>query len=226
MQSLSLTTTSYALLGQLALRPWTPYALAAEMRRNLRYFWPRAERGIYAELKRLAARGLATADASLIGRRPRTTYAITVAGRHALEAWLADEPRSVSLEAESVLRVFFGHLGTREQLLAAVDRAAADAQELLAQSGPRIGREYLEDHAPFQEYVHVRAFVFDFLTEFALAVQRWSERTRAEVLTWQDVELSPSKRDHALRRIAFDLRALHGDGDGAPVVTIADAGQD
>jgi PadR family transcriptional regulator AphA len=215
MESPGLTTTSYALLGQLALRPWTPYALAAEMRRNLRYFWPRAERGIYAELKRLAARGLATADASLIGRRRRTTYAITVVGRQALDAWLADEPRGVSLEAESVLRVFLGHLGTREQLLAAVDRAAADAHELLVHIGPRIGREYLEAHAPFQDYVHVRAFVFDFLTEFALAVQRWSDRTRAEVLTWQDVELSPTKRDHALRLIARDLQTRGDDGVGA-----------
>ena len=31
-----LTTTSYAILGQLALRSWTTYELVAEMRRNLR----------------------------------------------------------------------------------------------------------------------------------------------------------------------------------------------
>ena len=223
MQSARLTTTSYALLGQLALCPWTPYALAAEMRRNLRYFWPRAERGVYAELKRLAARGLAVADTRLIGRRPRTTYAITGAGRQVLDAWLADEPRGVSLEAESVLRVFLGHLGTREQLLAAVDRAAADAHELLAQSGPRVGREYLENRAPFQEYVHLRALVFDFLTEFALAVQRWSDRTRAEVLNWQDVELSPSKRDQALRLIALDLARPSADQVVQPVVALADS---
>lgn len=216
MDPRGLTTTSYALLGQLALRPWTPYALAAEMRRNLRYFWPRAERGIYAELKRLAVRGLATADASLVGRRPRTTYAITDQGRQALEAWLAETPAGVNLEAESVLRVFLGHLGTREQLLAAVDRAAADADELLAQQRPRIGHEYLEDRAPFQEYVHVRAFVFDFLTEFATAIRRWSDRTRAEVLTWDDVELSPTKRDHALQLIADGLRRGSDSDSRAP----------
>jgi PadR family transcriptional regulator AphA len=205
MDPRSLTTTSYALLGQLALRPWAPYALAIEMRRNLRYFWPRAERGIYAELKRLASRGLATAEVSRVGRRPRTTYAITPPGRQALDAWFAEAPRGVSMEAECVLRVFLGHLGTRQQLLAAVDRATADADELLEQRRVRIGREYLDGQAPFQEYVHVRAFVFDFLTEFALAVHRWAERTRAEVLTWDDVDSNPTKRDRALRLIADDL---------------------
>jgi hypothetical protein len=50
----------------------------------------------------------------------------------------------VSPEAESGLRVFVGHLGTRAQLLAAVERAAADADELLADRRPRIGREYLQ----------------------------------------------------------------------------------
>ena len=122
----------------------------------------------------------------------------------------------MSLEAESVLRVFLGHLGTREQLLAAVERAAADADELLAQRRPGIGREYLDEQAPFQEYVHVRAFVFDFLTEFALAVRRWSDRTRAEVLTWDDVELSPAKREHALQLIADGLRTGSDSDSRAP----------
>jgi PadR family transcriptional regulator AphA len=205
MDSRGLTTTAYALLGQLALHPWTPYALATEMRRNLRYFWPRAERGIYAELKRLATRGLATVERSHVGRRPRTTYAISAAGRQALDGWLAESPRGVSLEAESVLRIFLGHLGTRAQLLAAVERAAADADELLEQRRPWIGREYLAGQAPFQEHVHVRAFVFDFLTEFALAVRRWADRTQAEVLTWDDAHPSPAKSSRALQLIARDL---------------------
>ena len=205
MDDRGLTVTCYALLGQLALRPWTAYALAAEMRRNLRYFWPRAERGVYSELKRLALRGLTMAEVSQTGRRQRTTYAITEAGSAALAAWLDEPPRATSLEAESVLRVFLGHLGTRDQLLAAVARAAADADELLEQRRPGIAREYLEGTAPFQEYVHVRAFVFDFLHEYAAAVHRWADRTRAEVETWDGVTSSPSKREHALRVIAANL---------------------
>jgi len=38
-----LSTTSYAILGLLDLRPWTAYELTKHMRRNLHYFFPRAE---------------------------------------------------------------------------------------------------------------------------------------------------------------------------------------
>jgi len=46
-----LTTTSCAILGQLALRRWPAYELIQEMRHNLHYFWPRAESGIYARCR-------------------------------------------------------------------------------------------------------------------------------------------------------------------------------
>ena len=88
MDPRGLTTTSYALLGQLALRPWTPYALAAEMRRNLRYFWPRAERGIYAELKRLARARPGDRRGEPDRTSTRTTYAITPAvARRSRPGW-------------------------------------------------------------------------------------------------------------------------------------------
>ena len=51
----SLTTTSYAVLGLLALRPWTTYELAKQVQRSLDWFWPRAERKLYDEPKRLVA---------------------------------------------------------------------------------------------------------------------------------------------------------------------------
>ena len=37
-----LTTTSYAILGLLAIRPWSTYELARQMQRDLRFVWPRA----------------------------------------------------------------------------------------------------------------------------------------------------------------------------------------
>ena len=43
-----LTATSYAILGHLAMQPWTMYDLAAQMRRNVHYFFPRAESQVYA----------------------------------------------------------------------------------------------------------------------------------------------------------------------------------
>ena len=58
----SLTTTSYAVLAQVAVHPWSTYELARQRVRYFRYVWPRAESAIYREVKRLAAMGLLAAS--------------------------------------------------------------------------------------------------------------------------------------------------------------------
>src|SRR6266496_2453426 len=85
----SLTTTSYAVLAQLAVHPWSTYELARQRVRYFRYVWPRAESAIYREVKRLAAMELVTAKREYVGKRPRTLYSITEAGRQTLREWLA-----------------------------------------------------------------------------------------------------------------------------------------
>jgi DNA-binding PadR family transcriptional regulator len=197
-----LTTTSYAILGQLALRPWSTYELAREMRRNVRYFWPRAESRIYAEVKRLGERGLARAERSFVGRRPRTTYAITDAGRAALAAWLATPPKAYALECEPLLRVFFGLFGHADDLAAAIDQARSQAAELLS-TGDEIAREYAAGRAPFQDQVEVRGIVFDFLYGFARLVHDWADRAETELAARRD--LPPAER--AERALAVIERA-------------------
>ena len=91
-----LTPTSYAILGLLAIKPWTTYELAKQMDRTLSRFWPRARSKLYEEPKKLVAHGLAEADAGANGRRPRTVYSITPAGRRALAGWLAADSASRS----------------------------------------------------------------------------------------------------------------------------------
>jgi DNA-binding PadR family transcriptional regulator len=181
-----LTTTSYAILGQLALRSWTTYELVAEMRRNLRYFWPRAETLIYAEVKRLAAAGLATATTSYTGRRRRTTYAITPAGRAALAAWLETAPQRLLLEFEGLLRVLLAPFGTSEHLIASLHNVRDDADELLRMA-EAIRGEYLAGRAPFQEHAAVRAFVYDFLVHHARMVRAWAERAIIVVEAWPEL---------------------------------------
>ena len=51
----ALTTTSYAVLALLALRPWTTYQLAKQMERSLGWIWPRAVSRLYEEPKKLVA---------------------------------------------------------------------------------------------------------------------------------------------------------------------------
>src|SRR5215813_6000700 len=102
-----LTTTSYALLGLLRLRPWTTYELAKQVQRGLGWFWPRAERKLYDEPKNLVAHGLARATEEHTGNRPRTVYAITPAGRKALRLWLGEPSAPPAFEFEAMVKVFF-----------------------------------------------------------------------------------------------------------------------
>ena len=56
-----LTTTSYALLGLLAVRPWSAYELTKYMQQksSVGAIWPRTVSKLYEEPKKLVAHGLA-----------------------------------------------------------------------------------------------------------------------------------------------------------------------
>jgi DNA-binding PadR family transcriptional regulator len=116
--TLPLSTTSHALLGLLALRSWTTYELAKQVQRSLDWFWPRAERKLYDEPKRLEAAGLVTSSREMTGARPRTVYAVTPRGRRALRRWLDEPPAPPVLEFEGMVKVFFADGGTLSQLRA------------------------------------------------------------------------------------------------------------
>jgi PadR family transcriptional regulator, regulatory protein AphA len=179
-------TTANALLGLLALRDeWSTWELTAQLRRNMRFFWPRAESQIYEEAKRLVERGLARGRQEFTGRRPRTTYRITPAGRRALKAWLATPPRATALECEPLLRILLADFSTREQLDGALAQLRADADAILS-VGRTVGAEYLAGTAPFQDQVHVRALVFDFLSHHALMLRDWADRTARVFEDWND----------------------------------------
>jgi DNA-binding PadR family transcriptional regulator len=193
-------TTANAILGLLALRPsWPTYALTKQLRRNMRFFWPRAESRIYDEARRLVERGLASAREVAVGRRARTEYAITAAGREALGRWLATPPRPTALECEPLLRVFLANFCTRAQLHAALDQVRADADAILT-VGREVGPEYIQGTAPFQDQLHVRALVFDFLWSHAQMLRGWADRTEETIAAWD--ELTSDKRaDAAVVRI-------------------------
>ena len=83
MSTGSLTSTSYAVLGLLSIRPWSSYELTQQMDRSLGRVWPRAVSKLYEEPKKLVTHGLARSSTERNGRRTRTVYAITPEGRRA-----------------------------------------------------------------------------------------------------------------------------------------------
>ena len=128
-----LTSTSYALLGLLAVKPWTTYELAQQMDRTVHRFWPRAKSKLYEEPKKLVARGLARATDDAVGKRNRTIYSITPKGRRALAAWLAEPGEGPVLEFEQLMKVFFADHGTTDDLRRALD----DGTSVGARTHPR-----------------------------------------------------------------------------------------
>lgn len=199
------TITSYALLGQLALRPWSVYEMTKNVARTLHWFWPRAESAIYAEMKRLADLGFARSRKEP-GRRGRdqTIYAITPAGRRALKAWLATEPAAFSLHFEAMLRVHLSPYGSKEDLLEALTAARDEAGSLI-RTALVVGAEFAEGRHQFQSQVHVRAILFDFLWTFGVSMYLWAERWTDEVGSWRDIEGSERARKEGVALIARSL---------------------
>ena len=193
------STTSYAILGYLAIRPWSGYELAKQMGRTFHHFWPRAESGIYREFKRLVAAGLATASDELIGRRARTRYDITEAGREALRAWLA-EPRSDGLlESEALVRLLFSDHGTKATLTRLLDLMVSDADER-AEQMHLVARDYLVTGGQFPGRSHINVLVVKFLVDFADMVRDWAAWSEAFIETWPDVaEREPD--EETMRRL-------------------------
>jgi DNA-binding PadR family transcriptional regulator len=174
------TTTSYALLGLLALRSWTTYELAKQAQRSLNWFWPRAERKLYEEPKHLVEAGLATARTESTGKRPRTVYSITRAGRRELARWLGDPPVPRAGEFEAMVKVFFADSGTRDQLLATLDRIESEALERI---GALAGQT--EEESAFPERLHVNALSIRLYFDQEQAVLAWTRWARQQVETWR-----------------------------------------
>ncbi len=186
-----LTTTSYAILCLLAVRPWTTYELAKQMRRSVAAYWPRAESRVYAEPKRLVDRGLATASHESTGRRPRTVYSITPAGRQALRRWLDRPGTGPKLEFEALLQVAFADQGSKDQLVALLEAIHADA--LARREAYRAqAADYAETGGPFPERLPVINLIKPYILDSADVLVRWSQWALQEVASWPDTTVADS----------------------------------
>jgi PadR family transcriptional regulator AphA len=181
-----LTTTSYAILCLLAIQPWSMYALAKQMRRDLHYVWPRAESNIYVEPKRLVELGLARVDVQSVGRRPRTIYSITAKGRTALKRWLATESTPSRYESETLLKILYGHYGTKDDLLENLRRFTAEA-ETAKQTELQFAEEYVRGEHALPEPLHLSTLFMRLMLEQAEARLRWAAWAREQIESWPDI---------------------------------------
>lgn len=178
-----LTATSYVILGHLALRSWSTYELAQQMKRSTRHYWPRAESKIYEEPKKLVAHGLATATREYTGRRKRTVYAITEKGRKALRRWLDEPGQPPLVEFEGVVKVLFAEQGTKEQLLTTLRSIREQAEQTRAEH-IALAADLAQTGGPFPDRLHVNELVFKFMWEQTETVIRWATWAEREATGW------------------------------------------
>ena len=199
-----LTTTTYGVLGLLAVRPHSTYELAQAMDRSVGRVWPRAKSKLFEEPKKLVQHGYATAKEDAVGRRPRTIYTITRAGRRALTAWLAEPGAGPALEFEGLVKLIFADHGTRDAAVASLARARQWAVEQNV-GNIEAGEKFLgaEDGL----YAGRRATTLllgAFLTDFYKLVAEWADWATDEVEGWpKDIashRISPDRTREVLDR--------------------------
>ncbi|MGH4025798.1 MAG: PadR family transcriptional regulator [Pseudonocardiaceae bacterium] len=181
----ALTTTSYAILGLLAIQPWSTYELTRQMDRSLGRFWPRAQSKLYEEPKKLVDHGFAEAAREQVGKRPRTVYSITAQGRRALAAWLQEPGDGPVVEFEQLLKIYFAESGTKADALAALAATRAWAQER-NQENLAAARAYHGGEGPFQQRAAQNMLAGRFFTDFYAMVAQWADWATAQVERWPD----------------------------------------
>ncbi|MDP8976471.1 MAG: PadR family transcriptional regulator [Actinomycetota bacterium] len=196
-----LTTTSYAILGLLAVQPWTTYELARQMEVSLHNFWPRAERKLYEEPKKLVDHGFAEVAREMVGRRPRSLYRITAEGRRALRQWLGEPGAMPVLEFEALVKVFFAEQGTRGQLLATLQHIQEGAEHR-QRIDARWAAYYLATGGGFPHRAQVVTLVGKLQAELNNTLAAWARWAHDTVTGWpDDISQAPVPLD-VLREIA------------------------
>jgi DNA-binding PadR family transcriptional regulator len=179
-----LSTTSYAILGLLSLRSWSTYELAKQVQRSLGWFWPRAERKLYDEPKRLTASGYARSARSMTGSRPRTDYSVSARGRKALARWLDEPPAPPSLEFEGMVKVFFSDAGTLEQLRSTLRSIAATSDERMIELEAKVV-EHVSGEAPFPERLPLNSIALRFQIEHERVFASWARWALDQIGEWR-----------------------------------------
>ena len=204
-----MTTSSYAVLALLDLKSWTGYELTHQAQRSLRYAWPKSERLLYSEPKKLVELGYATTHKEESGGRSRNVYEITDEGRDALREWTHTKTQPPHIEIEALLRLLFADHGTIDDLRGALDELETDVGKY-HEAIVELMASYLEGGHPFPERTHLSVLFATFQIEMFKSIERWIQFAREEIGQWpttRNIGMNP--RTEALTRLlAQDESAL------------------
>jgi PadR family transcriptional regulator, regulatory protein AphA len=198
MSTVRLSTTSYVVLGLIALRgPSTSYDLKRAIGRSVGYFWNFPHAQLYSEPARLTQAGLLEMCAEDAGRR-RKTYSITDAGMATLRVWLA-EPVNAHFELRDIaeIKLFFNELASRQDV-------ARLAEDQITQHERRIGE--------YEKIEHRYGDVPDVATRM-ITLELGLVLERAALDFWRRIRAQVENGEFPM---AADLRRGHSRGGHGP----------
>ncbi|MBU1919792.1 PadR family transcriptional regulator [bacterium] len=125
--------TIFALLGWLSAESLSGYDLKKRTEQYVGQFWYGSFGQIYPLLHEMLEEGLVTVHEEQHGTRPpRKVYTITESGRQLLGEWMKAEPEEDLFRSELLLRLFFGHLASKETLRSHLEKTLRIARGKLA----------------------------------------------------------------------------------------------
>lgn len=124
---------SHAIMTALLDEPLSGYDLTRRFQTSLGFFWQASHQQIYQELRKLAARGwLKARDISQAGKPDKVSYALTPAGRAALDDWVAEPSKRKAAKDDLLVKLYnVGH-SDPAPLLAEIRQRREEHRERLA----------------------------------------------------------------------------------------------
>jgi PadR family transcriptional regulator AphA len=123
-----------SLLGLLSLKPMSGYDMKKFVGESIGHFWNESYGQIYPMLKRLSRQGLVESRLERgKGKPDRNVFSLSPPGRKRLRNWLAMAPRFAPPRNELLLKLFFGRLGNRSDMIRHVREFRQRHAQLLVQ---------------------------------------------------------------------------------------------
>ena len=131
------------ILGLLAHEKLTGYDIKKRIDGGISLFWKGSFGSIYPALASMEQDGLVAIDASTEEGREKKYYSITEKGLKVLTAWLEDDKAINDLKYETMLKVFFGGVTSREVTVKNINDFSRDIEGRL-----KLLRMYQESLSP------------------------------------------------------------------------------
>lgn len=175
-----LTSTSYVVLALLARRPYSAYELTNEIKRAMHQCMPRSATLLYREPKNLVAHGYAVVDVQAKGLQKKAVYSITEAGRAALDTWFKRSAPPPIFESEAVVRMTFGHLTQREDLIASLKEMETQVADLVENTTVAMAG-WFERFEPPPEHLADLTVLTKLYEDFYRVLVEWSRWAREQI---------------------------------------------